>query len=228
MAEEFIYHYTSKEAARSIIFQGKILPSLGDNGDAIHGDGVYLTTLEPGQGEESIKNNNWDGMAATKTNIEVFFEILIPSRKVVRANDTRNILVHEGPLRLSDYKWSLKNWDGQLLATQFFMVTTEGKAKEHQLSCMGRYTLVRDVLTRQDGECIHVYKKDEKTMYLYNCDGDWCVGEIVGDEMCQLIQWNDDNERYEYSPSKTKPWSYWADGGWKEDDKFLRVYPCYF
>ena len=56
--------------ARSIIFQGEILPSLGENGDAIHGDGVYLTTLEPGQGEETIKNNNWDGVAATKTDIE--------------------------------------------------------------------------------------------------------------------------------------------------------------
>ena len=132
MAEEFFYHYTSKIVAKSIIRRGKILPvsdSLEANGDALHGEGVYLTTLEPGHGEEIIKHNKWGGVAATKTTIEVFFEILIPSSKVVRANDTRDIQVHKGPLQLSNYKWSLKNWDGQLLATQFFMVSSDGEQR---------------------------------------------------------------------------------------------------
>ena len=30
------------------------------------------------------------------------------------------------------------------------------------------YTLVRDVVTKQGGESIYVYKEDEGTMYLYN------------------------------------------------------------
>ena len=79
MAEEFFYHYTSKEASELIIHEGEILPSLKANGDAVHGNGVYLTTLEPGYGEETIKNNNWDGLTRTKTDIEAFFEILFPS-----------------------------------------------------------------------------------------------------------------------------------------------------
>ena len=182
MSEEYFYHYTSISAAKLIILAGKIRPSLEVNGDAVHGNGVYLTTLEPGYGEETIKHNNWDGVARTKTDIEAFFEILIPSSKVVRANDTRDIQVYKGPLKLSDYKWSLKNWDGQLLATQFFMVSSEGKAKEHQGCCMGRYTLVKDFVTRQEEEICFVYKKDEGewSRYLYNFVGDWFVGAIAG------------------------------------------------
>ena len=208
MAEEFFYHYTSKEAAELIIFEGEILPSLESNEDAVHGNRVYLTTLEPGYGEETIKNNNWDGLAKTMTDIEAFFEILIPSSKVVRANDTRDIQIYKGPLQLSDYKWNLKNWDGQLLATQFFMVSSDGKAKEHQGSSMGRYSIVRKVVTRQDDESCFVYKKDEGEVirYLYNLDEDWIVGEISGGNRCIALQQNnDDEDQTHYSPFKNKP-----------------------
>ena len=227
--EEFFYHYTSKRAAKLIIYKGKILPSLEANGDAIHGEGVYLTTLEPVQGEQTIKINNWDGAAGTKTNIEVFFEIQIPSSKVVRANDTRDIQVYKGPLKLSDYKWSLKNWDGQLLATQFFMVSSEGRAKEHQNSCMGRYSIVGDMVTTQGNESYFVYKKDQgkEIKYLYKIDGGWRVGNIAGDRLCCLYQRNDDGQTL-YSPSKTKPWKYAHKGlGWQNDDKTLKVFRCY-
>ena len=61
MTEEFFYHYTTKEAAKLIIFDGKILPSLNTNRDARYGEGVYLTTLEPGYGEAATKSSNWAG-----------------------------------------------------------------------------------------------------------------------------------------------------------------------
>ena len=232
MSAEYFYHYTSKRAAELIILEGKILPSLEANGDAIHGDGVYLTTLEPGYGEETIKNNNWDGVGKIMTDIEAFFEILIPSSKVVRANDTRDIQVHKGPLPLCDYKWSLKNWDGDLLATQYFMVSSEGRAKEHQGGCMGRYTIVRDVLTRQEDDSCFVYKKDEDQgewcKYLYNYDGDWLIGDIAGGSLCLLQQSNDDDGRTQYSPFKNKPWLYFDGTDWLDGDKTLKVFPCYF
>ena len=226
--EEFFYHYTSKRAAKLIIYKGKILPSLEANGDAIHGEGVYLTTLEPVQGEQTIKNNNWDGAAGTKTNIEVFFEIQIPSSKVVRANDTRDIQVYKGPLQLSDYRWNLKNWDGELLATQFFMVSSEGRAKVPQISCMGRYSIVRDIVTRQGDESYFVYKKEEgkKIWYLYKTDGCWRVGTIAGERLCGLRQKNDDGQTL-YSPSTTIPWEYTSGLGWQNDDKTLKVFRCY-
>ena len=229
MTEEFFYHYTSKKVAKSIIRKGKILPvsdSIEANGDVLHGEGVYLTTLEPGHGEEIIKHNKWGGVAATKTTIEVFFEIVIPSSNVVRANDTRDIQVHKGPLQLSNYKWSLKNWDGQLLATQFFMVSSDGGAKAHHSLCMGRYSIVRDIVMKQEGETTFVYKKDEgeRSKYLYNSDGNWVVGNVAGDTRCSLGQTNYGPKIY--SPSKTKKWRYYHHGGWHVD-KTLKVFPCY-
>merc|ERR1712179_257643 len=208
-------------------FEGKIYPSLAANGDAIHGDGVYLTTWEPRLGEVTIKNNNWDGVAANKTNIEVFFEIQIPSSKVARAKDTRNIHGYKGSLQLNDYKWNLKNWGGELLATQYFMVSSEGGAKEHQDGAMGRYTLAGDIVMMQGEECTHVYRKDEgRTRYLYvHRLGYWCVGKIAGDNYSMIAQPNADDKLY--TPSKTKPWQY-ALNGMKVDDITLKVYPCYF
>ena len=66
MTEEFFYHYTTIQAAKVILLSGEILPSLAARGDAAHGDGVYLTTLEPRLGRETVKNNNWDGLASSK------------------------------------------------------------------------------------------------------------------------------------------------------------------
>ena len=174
MSEEVFFHYTNKEAAIKTVLQGKILPSaLAENSNAVHGDGVYLTTLEPRHGEVNIKNNNYlDGAAANKTNIEVHFEIMMPSSKVQRANDTRDIQVHKGPLLLSDHKWNLKTWAGEVLATQYFMISSDGKARESHNKTMGRYTLVKDICTmiKMNGKEVgrsFVYKHDEGNKYLF-------------------------------------------------------------
>ena len=70
----------------------------------------------------------------------------MPSSKMKRAIDKRDIQVHSGVLQLDDYKWSLKNWDGELLATQDFMVSSQGEAAKKQSIAMGRYTLVRSIV----------------------------------------------------------------------------------
>ena len=62
MSEEVFYHYTDAESAQDIFLSGKICPSLFSQGNAVHGDGVYLTTLEPRLGREVIANNNWGGL----------------------------------------------------------------------------------------------------------------------------------------------------------------------
>ena len=62
MTEEYFYHYTSETAAIDIVLSGIISPSHAANGDAAHGDGVYLTTLDPRLGRETIKINKWDGL----------------------------------------------------------------------------------------------------------------------------------------------------------------------
>ena len=229
MTEVYVYHYTTQAAARSIVRAGKILPSVAAAGDVAHGEGVYLTTLDPRQGETTIKNNNWDGAAAgAEKKIEVYFEILMPYNKVTMANDKRVILVHKGPLKLIDYKWNLKNWEGDLLITQYFMITSDGKAKETHGDCMGRYKLVKDiVMIHRKEERTPVFKKDKDHILYLGSTGAWCVSNTVGEKGCFLFQ-KKEGVGFSVLPSKTLPWRY-SDktGSWMDDDNTLKAFPCY-
>ena len=93
---------------------------------------------------------------------------------------------------------------------------------------------MKDVVTRQEEEICFVYKKDEGEgewcKYLYNYDGDWLVGGVAGGNLCYYLGQNndDDQDRTHYSPLKNKPWLYFDGTDMKNDDKTLKVFPCYF
>ena len=92
MTNEDFYHYTTKDGAVDIFLSGKIKPSRGGNGDAVHGEGVYLTTVDPSMGRETVVNNNWAGSGrGSSDKLERYIEIRMPSDKVKRARDQRNI-----------------------------------------------------------------------------------------------------------------------------------------
>lgn len=55
-----LYHYTNEEGKNSILKSGFIKKSSSFNGDALYGDGVYLTALEPSNTTASLILNNWD------------------------------------------------------------------------------------------------------------------------------------------------------------------------
>jgi len=223
MSEEYFYHYTNISSARQIFIQGKILPSQKTKGDAVHGDGVYLTTLDPKLGKEAVWKNNWDGVIRNiEEKMECYFEILIPSDEVRRAKEKRDIQVFPGELQLSDYKWSLKNWAGELLATEHFIIRSEGEAAKRQPACMGRYTLCRYIVM-PDGT--PVYKHDTNQMYLYrnNEMKHWIVGIVAGHISARLAQKTDESS----SPSKTVPWMYATGSDGTKIDETLRVNPIY-
>jgi len=223
MSEEYFYHYTNFSSARQIFIQGKILPSQKTKGDAVHGDGVYLTTLDPKLGKEAVWKNNWDGVIRNiEEKMECYFEILIPSDEVRRAKEKRDIQVFPGELQLSDYKWSLKNWSGELLATEHFIIRSEGEAAKRQPACMGRYTLCRYIVM-PDGT--PVYKHDTNQMYLYrnNEMKHWIVGIVAGHISARLAQKTDESS----SPSKTVPWMYATGSDGTKIDETLRVNPIY-
>lgn len=218
MTEELFYHYTNRSSAKAIFLSGKILPSLRANGDAVHGDGVYLTTLDPVLGKDTVGENNWDGMIRHHDDkMECYFEILMPSSNVRHAREKRNIQIYEGELILANYKWSLKDWDGDLLATQYFMVSSEDEAAEVHPNCMGRYSLCTYTLDFDTP----VYKHDETNMFLYrDVAGSWNVGDV--DYRGFLVQ-------YSYcspSPHKAIPWLF-VNQDKDYYDYTLRVYPCY-
>ena len=146
------------------------------------------------------------------------------------ANDKRDIHVYKGPLILIDYKWNLKNWDGDLLVTQYFMVTSDGKAKKSVGHCMGRYTLIKDiVMIYRKGERTPVFKNDKDHFLYLSSLGVWCVSKTVGEEICKLSQ-KRDGVGFSVLPSKTLPWKYASrknDGSWMDDDNTLKVFPCF-
>jgi len=231
MSYEYFYHYTTKKGAKKIMLSGKIEPSLRANGNAIHGDGVYLTTVDPLLGKETVSNNNWDGLARSSSDkMERYIEIRIPSDEVRRAREKRDIQVYTGgELKLSNYSWSLKSWEGQLIATQYFMVRSQGGATRYHSERMGRYTLCQNIVTTGSGTTGYtatpVYKQDEGNNYLYYLHqfDKWCVGPVAGDTSTGLSQRSDQSP----SPHKTIPWKYGMEGkSW--DDDTLKVYPCYY
>merc|ERR1711892_300533 len=220
MSEEYFYHYTNQDSAKAIFLAGEILPSLQVNGDAVHGDGVYLTTLDPRLGKETVGKNNWDGLIRNQDDkMECYFEIMMPSNMVRRARARRDIQVHEGELILADYKWSLRWWDGELMATQHYMVRSEGEAAVAQSYYMGRYTLCTYIVMIDDTP---VYEHDQGKRYLYRSKfGSWSMSPVAGDDFVNLYQ----KSLNASSPQKTIPWQY-SEDGWQEDET-LRVYPCY-
>lgn len=58
------YHHTDRESMKKILESGKILKSEKKNGDAVGGDGTYLTKMGPSHSKEKIAKNNYDGATA--------------------------------------------------------------------------------------------------------------------------------------------------------------------
>ena len=86
-----------------------------------------------------------------------------------------------GELLLVDYNWSLKSWDGDLLATQHYMVRSQGGAARER-----RYTLCQSIIMPGGTP---VYKQDEGVNYLYLSEyGFGSVGDVAGDNYCYLVQ----------------------------------------
>ena len=141
----------------------------------------------------------------------------------MRAKEKRDIQVYNGgDLFLSHYRWSLKNWKGELLATEHFMVSSQGEAAKKHSIAIGRYTLSRTIVMHDDSS---VYKHDGGDIYLYrDKDGRWSVGPQAGNNKCYFHQANGNHSP---SPSKTLPWKYIEYGGGGKDDVTLRIFHCF-
>ena len=92
MTEEDFYHYTSENGAAAILYSGKVRPSLSSSSrDASYGDGVYLTTLEPRLGRNTIAKNNWDGVARRQDHKMKFY-----SKIKLFSSSVRSITINSG------------------------------------------------------------------------------------------------------------------------------------
>ena len=73
---EYLYHYTSKESAKSILKDARIMKSTNTNTDAILGEGVYFTDLDPSTDDTELLENNYGRASPSlEKKVEVCFKI---------------------------------------------------------------------------------------------------------------------------------------------------------
>ena len=108
-----LYHYTDKAGYQAIQKTGKILMSSATGGDAIAGDGVYLTSLSPqNRSKMMISENNYDGaqmMFAERQEedgkVDYWFEFNLPESAVRKYPAKRDIWLYPAQdLLFSDYR----------------------------------------------------------------------------------------------------------------------------
>ena len=107
-----VYHYTDKAGYDAIRKTKKVLKSEMRKGDAIAGDGVYLTSLSPkGRSKIIIAKNNYDGnqynYAAKQEadgKVDYWFEFEIPESKLSKYSGKRDIWLYpDQDLSFADY-----------------------------------------------------------------------------------------------------------------------------
>ena len=116
------YHHTDPNSAVKIIESQKIRQSKVKHGDAVKGDGAYLTKLGPSNSKHEVAKNNFDGytnqwqgkMKEGKT--DVVFEMKLPKKKVQDHSRElkRDVHLHDGTIHFSkvkDLKIHLKTGD---------------------------------------------------------------------------------------------------------------------
>lgn len=125
-----LYHYTSKENAEKIEKSGFIKQSLMKDGDAILGDGVYLTGIAPGDKSKfKIVENNWDDQNLTEKQyleivnqgkIECVIKVTVTTEQYKKSfksmqqkypKDPRNVHVHPGDLPLKNFQVEIKSFN---------------------------------------------------------------------------------------------------------------------
>ena len=123
-----MYHYTTNDGATDIFLSDAIKLSLRASDDGVHGNGVYLTTVDPNLGEKA-------GLVSHDFRTRSLRDILTFVSQVTMWEKPETGL----ELDLADYNWSLKSWEGELLATQYFMASSLEKAARKYGSGVGRY-----------------------------------------------------------------------------------------
>ena len=105
------YHYTDKDSLKKIKRSKRIKKSVLSNKDALYGEGVYLTRLDPqNESKFEIAMNNYDGgwlQGLREGKIDCYIKIIIPDSQVKEAPSDRDIYVYpNADIRLDNYDWS--------------------------------------------------------------------------------------------------------------------------
>lgn len=104
------YHYTDLISASRILLSKKILPSQNMHGDAVMGEGAYLTKFDPSYSRSLAAKNNY-GYSLGESKLQdgstnVCFEMKLPKYRVRDGlvQLKRNIHLHREIINLSEVK----------------------------------------------------------------------------------------------------------------------------
>lgn len=111
------YHYTSKEGKDAILDSGVIRPSKrrGHRDDAVFGDGVYGTLMDPENfSKTQLARNNYDSHTGVWRNllkvgkVDFAFKLFLPKNRVEEVEETdRNIMIHHGNIYLDNVSYEV-------------------------------------------------------------------------------------------------------------------------
>ena len=119
-----LYHYTTEEGAKGILKDGAIKPSVRKGtgrtkDDALFGQGVYLTSLQPGIGKQIIALHNYDGnnknvqkmIKSGKVNFAIKFTLDSEDSNLVKVakDSNRDVWLYNGILKVDpDNEWVIE------------------------------------------------------------------------------------------------------------------------
>lgn len=79
--------------------------------DAAFGTGVYLTGLPPTEDPKRIASNNWGhsirSFMVEAGRVDYAIKLRIPKSRLVKAESRRDIWIHKGDIKLSDYEYTV-------------------------------------------------------------------------------------------------------------------------
>lgn len=120
-SESTVYHHTSKAGAKAILKSGRIKQSDSGKGDAVFGNGTYVTRMGPQKSKDEIAKNNYDG--ATKYwedhrdqgKADVALEIKLPRNKITSVKASgRDVCKGQGDIHVSSiHKVHIRDKDDQ-------------------------------------------------------------------------------------------------------------------
>ncbi|KAK7111198.1 uncharacterized protein [Littorina saxatilis] len=104
------FHSTSETGLAKIRATGCIRMGSKQKNHHHFGRGVYFSSKHPSEGQRIIAQNNWTqhgGHYIINGKVAIAIEVELPFDKVKEVGKTfgRDILLHDGPVKLNQYRW---------------------------------------------------------------------------------------------------------------------------
>ena len=107
---DIYYHYTTKSGAEAIKISKTILKSLLDGRDAILGEGVYFSTLDPkSHTKKEIAEDNWGNAGQYNIDIgKMDMVIKVQDLRPVTPPKRKGVVIYEDDVNLDEFEYTIE------------------------------------------------------------------------------------------------------------------------